>query len=56
MTQPTMSQLYQDHFDTLKTEEARVMFLLNLKRMGSTESLDAFRVLAARWMNDPILE
>lgn len=52
MNQPTMFEIYQDHYETLN-EEKRVAFLLNLKREGKTEE---FRALALRWIQEKIAE
>lgn len=54
MNQPTMSQIYQDHYDSLKEEQSRVLFLLKLKVMGSEDSMAAFRILAHRWIVEPV--
>ena len=56
MSDVSVSQLYQDHYDTLHTEDARVAFLLNLKRMGSADSMAAFDILVVRWKNEPYIE
>jgi hypothetical protein len=56
MNQPTMVEIYTDHYDSLKEEQSRVMFLLKLKMMGSVDSLDAFRILARRWIVEPVAE
>ena len=55
MKQTTIYELYQDHYDTLK-EEARALFLLKLKMIGSEDSMCAFRILANRWIVEPIEE
>ena len=56
MNQPSTVELYIAHYEDLTTEQGRVNFLVNLKKMGSSDSLDAFQILGKRWLAEPILE
>ncbi len=51
MNDENMLEIYERHYEKLH-EELRVYFLLNLKKEGKPE----FKILAQRWIDDPVKE
>jgi hypothetical protein len=56
MSQPTMREMWTNHYDTLN-EERRIKFLLTLKIMaseGNQPASETFIALCLRFLQDPI--